>query len=158
MKHIDLLNEQFLRWQSFLSSLSVEQILAPNRVEALSIKDVVAHLTAWQKISVARMQAALNGAEPDYADWPYDPDTEEHIHELNAWLDASYRSKSWEDVHHEWLARFSEFLRLAALIPEADMVKAGKFAWLGGYPLAAVLDGSREHHEEHLEDLQKAIR
>lgn len=60
------LREEFNRWEELLTGFSEEQITASNRIEKLSIKDIIAHLTAWQKISVARMEAARFDREPEY--------------------------------------------------------------------------------------------
>ncbi len=51
------LREQFNRWQELLAGLSDEQITAPHFDDDWSIKDVMAHLWAWQQISIARVQA-----------------------------------------------------------------------------------------------------
>ena len=45
------------------------------------------------------------------------------------------------------------FFELAEAIPEKDMMETGRFRWIAGYALSAVLLGSYEHHEEHLESL-----
>ena len=68
-KIIQKLREEFNRWEGFLTGIDEEQILAPDRIASLSIKDIVAHLTAWQHISVARLEAALNSGQPEYPMW-----------------------------------------------------------------------------------------
>ena len=45
---ITTLKEEFNRWEELLASLSEEQITAPHLPSSLSIKDVIAHLRAWQ--------------------------------------------------------------------------------------------------------------
>jgi hypothetical protein len=49
-------------------------------------------------------------------------------------------------------------LELAESIPEKDLLEIGKYPWLREYPLSAVLLGSYEHHEEHLEPLIVLLR
>ena len=61
---IRMLRDEFERWEEFLGGISEEQITAPNRIDNRSIKDIVAHLTTWQQISVARLEAALHNREP----------------------------------------------------------------------------------------------
>ena len=46
------LREEFKRWEELLASLSEAQITAPEFADDWSIKDVVAHLRAWQQRSV----------------------------------------------------------------------------------------------------------
>ena len=46
------LREQFNRWEKLLASMSDEQITAPHLPSNWSIKDVIAHLRAWQQRSI----------------------------------------------------------------------------------------------------------
>jgi len=64
------LREEFERWEALLAGLSEAQITAPQLDDGWSIKDVIAHLRAWQQRSIARVEAALSDREPDYPDWP----------------------------------------------------------------------------------------
>ncbi len=50
--------EEFDRWEELLASLSEEQITALLLLSIWSIKDVMAHLMAWQQRYIARVQAA----------------------------------------------------------------------------------------------------
>jgi hypothetical protein len=56
-------------------------------------------------------------------------------------------------VHREWSQRFLHLIELGEAMPEKDLLEAGRYSWLNEYPLAAILLGSYEHHEEHLESL-----
>jgi hypothetical protein len=121
----------------------------------MSIKDIVAHLTTWQQINVARFEAARNNKEPEYPKWPpeLDLESDDDLDKINAWIYETCRKKTWSEVHQEWKDRFLRFLELAEAIPEKDLLEVGRYPWLKEYPLSAVLLGSHEHHEEHLEPL-----
>ncbi|HWQ12790.1 MAG TPA: ClbS/DfsB family four-helix bundle protein [Roseiflexaceae bacterium] len=153
------LQEEFNRWETLLAGLSEAQITAPLLPENWSIKDVIAHLRAWQQRSVARLEAALHGREPAYPAWPeqFDPEVEGEPHDLNAWLYAAYRDQPWAGVQRDWRAGFLRFLELGEAIPEQDLIEVGKYPWLEGYALIAVLQGSYEHHREHAEYLEPVI-
>ena len=56
---LTMLREEFKSWEQLLASLSEEQITAPQLPANWSIKDVIAHLRAWQQRSIARLEAAL---------------------------------------------------------------------------------------------------
>jgi hypothetical protein len=154
------LRDEFGRWEELLSGLSEEQIRAPDRIEALSIKDIVAHLTTWQEISVARMEAGLQDSEPVFPGWPaeMDPDTDTDLDLINAWIYESHHGTPWEEIHREWKERFLRFIELGEAMPEKELMEAGRYAWIEGYALAAVLVSSYEHHEEHLEQLVELLR
>jgi hypothetical protein len=150
------LREEFDRWQELLASLSKEQIAAPLLPSPWSVKDVIAHLWAWQQISVARADAALQDGEPDYPGWweIFAPDPEEDVDRTNAWIYEAYRDKPWSSVYADWQAQFLRYLELAKEIPEKDLLEPGRFAWMGGYSLFASLQSSCEHHQEHIETLR----
>jgi len=152
---ICMLRDEFNRWEGLLSGISEVQITAPNRMEAMSIKDIVAHLTAWQQISVARMEAALLNREPEFPKWPaeLDPESDDDLDKINAWIYETQREKPWPDIHNEWRERYLRFIGLGEAIPEKDLLEVGKYHWIEGYALAAVLVSSYEHHEEHLQPL-----
>ncbi len=152
---LKMLQEDFNRWEELLAGMSEEQITDPHLPSNLSIKDVLAHLWAWQQLSVVRMEAALHNREPEYPTWPErlgpDPEDEGDVDQTNAWIYETYRDKPWPSVHADWRAQFLRFLELAEEIPEKDLLEPGRYEWMGRYPLSASLLGSYEHHEEHLE-------
>jgi hypothetical protein len=153
------LREEFDRWEALLASLSEEQITAALLPENWSIKDVVAHLCAWQQRSIARLSAALQNNAPEYPAWPeqLDPEEEGEPHDLTAWLYAQDRDRPWAQVYQNWSQGFRRFLELAQALPEADLLEADKYPWLEGYALLAVLQGSYEHHQEHAEHLEPVV-
>lgn len=153
------LREEFNRWEELLANLSEPQITAPQLPENWSIKDVVAHLRAWQQRSIARLEAALLDRAPEYPAWPaqLDPEMEGQPHDLNAWLYAQHRDQPWSSVHQDWSEGFRRFLELGAALPEKDLLDADKYPWLEGYALIDVLQGSYEHHQEHAEYLEPVI-
>jgi hypothetical protein len=157
---ITMLREEFNRWEELLTGIREEQITAPNLIANMSIKDIVAHLTTWQQISVARMEAARDNREPEFPKWPpeLDPESEDDLDQINAWIYETRHEQPWSDVHREWEERFLRFLELAESIPEKDLLEVGRYPWLKEYPLSAVLLGSYEHHEEHLEPLLVLLR
>jgi hypothetical protein len=153
---IGALRGEFDRWEELLSGFSDDQITAPPLSGTWSVKDVIAHLRAWQQVSIARMEAALNGGEPEFPDWLEGghPESEEDREAYNARIYQAYRDLPWTQVHRLWRDNFQRFLDLSGQVPEDDLLQPGKFAWLGEYPLGAVLSGSQGHHREHREVLQ----
>lgn len=149
-----LMNE-YNAWEALLGGLSEAQITAPNRIAQLSVKDILAHLWAWQQRSIVRMEAAQKDQAPVFPRWSadLDPEDEEDTDRINAWIYQAYRDRPWAEVHKAWKEGFLAFVASGEAIPEKDLMKPGRYAWLGEYPLSAVLVGSYEHHEEHLQPL-----
>ncbi len=110
---------------------------------------------AWQQISIARLEAALDNREPKLPSWLGGADpfyAEEHTDEFNAQILERYHMESWSSVYRAWQEGFLHFLELAKAIPEAKFFDANRYPWLHGYAVSEVVSGSCEHHEEHLEE------
>ena len=149
------LREEFNRWEQVLASLSEEQITTPHLPGHLSIKDVIAHLRAWQQRSIARLEAAQLNRTPEYPKWPaeLDPDSADNTNQTNAWIYESYRDQPWSKVHQNWREGYLRFLESGEAISERDLLDAGRYPWLKGHALAFTLLASYDHHQEHLEKL-----
>jgi hypothetical protein len=153
------LREQFGRWEELLASLSDEQITAPQLDAGWSIKDVVAHLWAWQQLTLARMQAAALDREPEFPQWVAElpGDREEDVNLTNARIYEICCARSWSEVVRNWREGFTRLLESAEPFSEKDFLDREKYPWLEGYSLAFILIASYEHHLEHLEALMEAL-
>ncbi len=154
------LREEFNRWEELLASMGEEQITGLHVLSDWSIKDVIAHLWAWQQISIARMEAARQDREPEFPRWVAElqTDWEGNANQTNAWIYETYREQSWSNVHQNWREGLLRFLELGEGIPEKDLLDASRYPWLAGHPLAFILVASYDHHQEHLEKLIAWLR
>ena len=148
------MSEQLDRWEALLASMGDEQIAAPDGPR-LPVKDVIAHLWAWQQRSRARMEAALLDREPVFPAWAegIDPEVEDSTDRTNAWIYEAYREQPWAQTHELWSAGYRRLLELGATIEERDLLDGARYPWMDGHPLAFVLVASYEHHQEHLDEV-----
>jgi hypothetical protein len=156
-----LLRDEFGRWEKLLSSLSPDQLAARDLPGGLSVKDVMAHLWAWQGLSVARLEAAIDNRDPDYDLGPegLDPDNEQNLERINAWIHQTNLDRPWMEVYGNWRRQYLWFLELAEKLPEQALMQPARYTWLRDTPLSAVLRGSYlHHHEEHYEPLTAILR
>ena len=157
---LTLLEKKFKRWEEVLAGLSETQITTSRLVNGWSVKDLTAHLMAWQQVTTARLEAARMDTEPMLPDWFADvtPDTT-NFDLINARIDERYREQPWSWVHQAWKTGFLEVLKLGAEMPETDLSDTGKYPWLKGYALSAVLQGTYEHHhDDHFRPLLAWVR
>jgi hypothetical protein len=149
------LKQEFDRWEEMVADLSEEKLNTAQPNSIMSIKDVLAHLLAWQQRSIARLEAAVQNKEPEFPKWPADlnPETD-NVDQINAWIYQTYHDQPWADVHRKWRDGYLRFMDLGQAIPENDLFEVGKYHWLKEYSIAMVLVWSYEHHHiEHLEPL-----
>jgi hypothetical protein len=151
------LKQEFDRWEELVSGLNEEQLNTPQPTSTMSIKDVLAHLLAWQQRSIARLEAALHNKELEFPQWPIDLDPDaDDVDQINAWIYQTYHDRPWAEVHQLWRNGFLRFMELGEAIPEKDLFEVGKYHWLKEYSISMVLVWSYEHHHvEHLEPLLK---
>ena len=149
------LREEFNSWEELLASLREEQLTTLHFDFDWSIKDVMAHLWAWQQISIARMEAGALDNEPKFPKWIENigEDWEENADRVNALTYETNHKKSWTEIYQNWKNGFLRFLELGNKISERDLLDGDKYSWLKGYSLAFILVASYDHHQEHLEKL-----
>ncbi len=154
------LREQFNSWETLLASLSEEQIIAPQFDFDWSIKDVIAHLWAWQQISIARMEAGLRDQEPEFPKWIVESieNWEEDADRVNALTFENYHNKPWSEIRQNWREGFIRFLDVGNGISERNLLDGDRYKWLNGYSLAFILIASYDHHQEHYEKLLAWLR
>ena len=155
-KILTMLKEEFNQWEELLANLSEEQIVAPHLSSNYSIKDVIAHLMAWQQVTVARLEAALLDREPNLPEWLAGvvSESDSRLEEFNTRIHETYRKQPWSTVHRDWRDGFLRVLELGEAIPEKDLLDVGRYPWLEGQPLSLVLTSTYEHHhEDHLGSL-----
>lgn len=152
---VDSLRIEFKLWQDLLAK---DEKMAADYLQSGSnwtLKDILAHLTSWQEVSLARLIAARLNGTPDYPAWfpGSDPETEEDLNRINAAIYQMYEHNSLAEIKKEWEHRFSGLILVCQFLPEEDFLEPDRFAWLKGYPLLAVLEGTLEHHREHRDTL-----
>jgi hypothetical protein len=152
---IDALRAQFEQWEAALARLGEPRILAPTLPDGQSVKAIVGHLHAWQQLSVARLEAAQADTAPHMPAWLEggDPEEDAATDRYNARIAALFRDRPWPEVHAAWREGFLRLLALAEALPVATLLDSARFPWLNGYAPLAVLQGSHEHHVEHLDEL-----
>lgn len=150
------LREQFDQWEELLASLRTEQITDPLTPSEWAIKDVIAHVMAWQQRTIARVEAALLDREPLFPAWQpgLDPEAEGDTDQVNAWIYAHYHHQPWTEVHQSWKTGFQRLLASAQTISERDLLDTSRYSWLEGYSIALILLATYDHHQEHYEKLQ----
>jgi hypothetical protein len=149
------LQEQFETWDEILVKLTEGEITSPKFDLNWSIQDVIAHLWAWQQISIARMEGGLYNQEPNFPVWIIESveDWEESSDQVSALTLQTQHQKPWSEIHQNWKIGYLHLNQVGSAISEKDLLDGDKYPWLKGYSLAFILVASYDHHQEHLEKL-----
>jgi len=151
-KAIKQLRNEFEVWDDFLAEIDSKQANV-FIYDKRRLKDEIAHLWAWQKLSVSRLEAAKNDGFPDFTEiieHGFVPEDSKEWDQFNEMIYQKYKNKSWENTYSDWRDNFLYFMELAEEIDNKDYLARNKYVWMNGQPLIDVLSGSFwHHHNDH---------
>lgn len=154
---LNSLQEEYQQWETLLDEIGPARMEQPAVNGDWSMKDIVAHLTGWNRWLVARLQAA-GRSEPDPPPpWPAHIQTE---NEINAWIYESSHGRSVREVLNESHRVFQQLLTVIEGFP--DDVRIDPVEHQGRVYLLVWLDDQRfpageffDHfHDDHEPDIR----
>jgi hypothetical protein len=152
MRRADLLAEldsEREAWEGLLAQIGEDRMEEPGAAGSWSIKDVVAHLTAWRRRTVGRLEAVANGRPEPTPPWPADLHDDD---EINAWFHARDRGKAVGEVLDESRRVFQQLVGATQKLPDDTLSDPARFPWMKGAPLSgAAFFG--HFHDEHEADI-----
>jgi hypothetical protein len=119
---IERIELERIRWEDLLSQIPPEQMIEPKTFGGWSFKDVVAHITGWDRPCLDDFAAAAHRVNRPSTEWPVpfeeteQDDTKVQI--VNDWLYERNRDRSLEDVLAEFRRNFEELHTIALAMPE----------------------------------------
>jgi len=139
--------------QAFLDSIPRARMTEPGATGPWSAKDVIAHLAAWRRRTVGRLEAAAAGRPEPLPSWPAEMSDDEMsgVDRINDWFYLQDRDTPLETVLAEWDASFDRLRAAAVALPDAALYDPGYFPWMDGSALIEGLAGGflGHFHEEH---------
>ena len=143
---------QALLWRMRAETERLVAEAGPTRLELpgaagyWTIRDVIAHLTAWRWWSVARLEGAVRDAEPTppWGDELSEAD-ETDVDRINRQFYEAARDQPLGETLRDSRATFDRLEAALLALPEAELFAAERYPWLGGYPAAAIITSSAEH-------------
>jgi hypothetical protein len=128
-----------------LKDIDLEQVIHPD--SGWRVRDVVAHLIAWDIAAVQAMQHLQNGttdAIPDYSD----------MDSYNAGEVNKRKGRPIEELFAEWAKLHEEFKALVENMSDDLMGTRFRFPWGAtgtGYYLVEVMAGHEQYHREEIQ-------
>jgi hypothetical protein len=144
------LQEKYQQWEGLLDEIGPARMDQPGVNGDWSMKDIVAHLTGWNRWLVARLQAAGRGEPEPPPPWPAHLQTEE---EINAWIYASNRGRSVRELLDEAHQVHQQLLAVMEGLPADVRIEtvepAFHLVWLGDqrFPAGEFYDHFHDDHE-----------
>jgi hypothetical protein len=117
---VNYLHEEHQQWTAFLDGIDPARMDQPGVAAHWSVKDIVAHLTGWNRNLAARIQAAQRSEPQPPPPWPAHLEAEDDI---NAWIYEASRSRSVQAVLDESHQQFRQFLAVIKGLPDEVQIE-----------------------------------
>ena len=141
------INDSYTKFKAQLAPLSEEQLTTPGVNGTWSIKDNIAHLSAWLKVLLARLLAVRDVTRYEDATAGLDVDT------LNERFYQQNKTRPLNDVLAEFDTNHQQIVQTLERLTDEQINKPQD--WLGGEPVLSFITGdTTEHYEEHGEIIQ----
>jgi hypothetical protein len=125
-----------------------------------SVKDLIAHVAAYEKWTAAQITAANDSRTPTnvelYGVEELSPDSEQwDLDRQNAAIYAHYRDMPLPDVRAIAAQAVADLVAAVEGVAGDDVSRPNAEAWLGDTTLLALIPGqSYAHYEQHADDLR----
>jgi len=131
------------RLENCLAQLSPEDMLLSRAVSGWSVKDILAHLTAWEQLFLGWYQAGLRNETPEPS-----PVGMSHmaINRLNLWIHEEHKHDPLNKVLAEFQTSYQQTLTVIEAIPEEDLFAHNRFGWTGRWTVADYIVGNTCNH------------
>jgi hypothetical protein len=146
--------EEQQKWELLLAAIGEMRMDLSGVNGDWSMRDIIAHLTGWQRWLVSRLQAAGDGRPEPPPPWPADLTSEDDI---NAWIYESNRTRTVRQVLDELLDLHQQLLTTIQGLPEDCRIETieAKFhvIWVSDQRFAV---GEFFHHfyDDHAADVR----
>lgn len=156
---IDRYKEEHERLKKLVSSLPEEQILKPKTLDEWSIKDIIAHLAAWNWEAIDEVNRVLRNE----ATWPARYEDKAGEDEFNRKEVEKRRDKSWKEVLQDWDDSFwAQIKRMEQISEDEWKHQSDNQTWSDGalvtvYSLFAYQYEGESHEGGHAKQLKEQI-
>jgi hypothetical protein len=154
---LDTIQKEHAHFKSLIALLNEEQLCSPTLEGQWSIKDIMAHIAAWEQICSRWLDEFLYGTTPNPVE-RVSSSSNERIYQEN-------RDRSLQEVQQMFHQSHQHFVQqvdtLAQSLSEEDLNASDRFPWTNDWPghslVAVIADNSYEHYMDHGEQVRRWI-
>jgi hypothetical protein len=133
-----------------LAALSEEQMLLPGVVDDWTMKDVLAHISAWERMFMSWIESLMRDETPDRPEFF----SQEWTDRVNASVYEENRDRPLADILRESQASHEAVLAFIERMTDAELFDQQHFPWAKGRAMAPWLRANAdEHYDEHREQI-----
>lgn len=154
-KLLGMIRAEHTRWETLLAEVGEVQMTQPGVEGEWSVKDIIAHVTAYEEWIVVRLDSALRGEtlqlETDQLD----------LDQRNAWIFEENRNRPLHDVLAKSRQVFQQLLALVQALSDEDLSDPHRLeplldpVWTDGLPVwKCIVADSYEHYGQHIPSIR----
>lgn len=132
--------------EEVLAALTHDQMLQPGASSEWTVKDALAHISAWERRMLSWIGSHLRGEAPDVP-LPWD------VERMNAETYAQVKDRPLAEVLEEFRRSYREALTLAESLSEEQLQTAYTDTWPMGPLWLGVAANTDWHYKEHRKDI-----
>lgn len=149
---LDVIHTERERLEKLIEPLPEDQIIAAGVEASWSVKDILAHIAAWERMAYDRIQAALSGESLKFPLIKGDTD----VDRFNAEVYANNKDQSSEKVIKEYHDSHQDFLNLIETLQDDFLSRPLPFDWAGKLTAQVMISANTHwHYIEHAESISK---
>jgi hypothetical protein len=149
---IDVINTERENLENLFAPLTADQKSKPGVEAAWSIKDIMAHIAAWERLAYDRIHAAISGDPLTFPIIKGDAD----VDKFNAEVYESNKDLPLAKVASEFRISHLDFLSQIENLDEELLSKPLPFDWAGKLTTQVVISANTHwHYLEHSAAIEK---
>jgi hypothetical protein len=150
---LELMQSEREAFERLLGELSDQQMTRSGVENSWSVKDILAHITEWERLMVQWIQESVRGEVPQR---PAPGTPWDDLDGLNQQIYVSNQDRTLDEILTDFHGIFQLSLQTVQALTEEDLVDPQRFTWRAGVPLwHLVADNTWEHYREHADAISK---
>jgi hypothetical protein len=148
---IETLRTARAEWEALIAQVPEARLTEPGAEDAWSVKDVLAHIAAYERWTADQLAGLSRGETSMVASraLPDAPGMDDRDRRNAAIFEAHHRH-SLARVRAEAADAFARLLELIGQLPEETLAETRRYRWTGGLSVAeAIASDSYEHYAQH---------
>jgi len=146
---LDALEDEREKLIDALEGLSEQEMLEPGVAGDWSVKDILAHLNAWEAELIRLLWHARQGRRPTNL-----PTTDVDVDARNQVIYEQSRDRPLERILADFEGIRRQTIRRVEAFSDQELTDPARFSWLKGRPLWEwIADDSYAHDAEHTADI-----
>jgi len=154
---LNTIQTEYSQFESLIAPLSEIQLCASPSQGEWSIKDIMAHIAAWEQICTRWLDEVVRGETPQPAE-RVDMHSNERIYQQHRDNSLAEIEQFFHDAHQQLLKQVDILFQT---LSEEEINASHRFAWTEAWPgasiIAVIADNSYEHYQDHAQQVRKLL-